>query len=111
MKIHRLDHVGFIVQDLAAAKEFFLDLGLEVQGETGLESELLDAVTGLKNTKTEVIMLRPRARGDYRGVSGEHCTTRSHTAAAAAMTTEIHIANRPIATPPAMSSSGRTINR
>lgn len=58
MKIHRLDHVGIIVQDLAAAKEFFLDLGLEVQGEMGLESELLDAVTGLKDAKTEVVMLQ-----------------------------------------------------
>ncbi len=58
MKIHRLDHVGIIVEDLAAAKQFFLDLGLEVQGEMGLESELLDAVTGLKNAKTEVVMMQ-----------------------------------------------------
>ncbi len=58
MKIHRLDHVGIIVQDLAAAKAFFLDLGLTVQGEMGLESELLDKVTGLKNAKTEMVMLQ-----------------------------------------------------
>lgn len=32
MKIHRIDHVGVIVNDLSAAKEFFLDFGLEVQG-------------------------------------------------------------------------------
>ncbi len=58
MKIHRIDHIGIIVEDLAAAKEFFLELGLEIEGEMGLESELLDAVTGLKNAKTEVVMLR-----------------------------------------------------
>ena len=58
MRIHRLDHVGVIVEDLAAAKEFFLDMGLEVQGEVGLESELLDAVTGLKNAKTEMVMMQ-----------------------------------------------------
>jgi catechol 2,3-dioxygenase-like lactoylglutathione lyase family enzyme len=58
MKIHRLDHVGIIVQDLDSAKEFFLDLGLTVQGEMGLESELLDAVTGLKSAKTEVVMMQ-----------------------------------------------------
>ena len=58
MKIHRLDHVGINVEDLAAAKQFFLDLGLEVQGEMGLESELLDAVTGLKNAKTEMVMMQ-----------------------------------------------------
>ena len=46
------------MQNLAAAKEFFLDLGLEVQGEMGLESELLDAVTGLKNAKTEMVMMQ-----------------------------------------------------
>jgi hypothetical protein len=37
MKIHRIDHVGVVVTDLAAAKAFFLDLGLEVQGELELE--------------------------------------------------------------------------
>ena len=58
MKIHRLDHVGAIVQDLPAAKAFFLDLGLEVQGEMGLESKLLDAVTGLKNAKTKMVMMQ-----------------------------------------------------
>lgn len=58
MKILRLDHVGINVVDLAAAKEFFLDLGLKVQGEAGLESDLLDAVTGFRNAKTEMIMLQ-----------------------------------------------------
>lgn len=58
MKIHRIDHIGIIVEDLAAAKAFFLDLGLTVQGEIGLESELLDAVTGLKNAKTEMVMMQ-----------------------------------------------------
>jgi catechol 2,3-dioxygenase-like lactoylglutathione lyase family enzyme len=58
MKIHRLDHVGINVEDLAAAKEFFLNLGLEVQGEMRLESELLDVVTRLKNAKTEMVMMR-----------------------------------------------------
>lgn len=58
MKIHRLDHVGIVVEDLATAKEFFLDLGLGVQGEMGLESELLDRVTGLKNAKTEMVMMQ-----------------------------------------------------
>jgi hypothetical protein len=31
MKIHRIDHVGIIVNDLPAAKVFFLDFSLEVQ--------------------------------------------------------------------------------
>ena len=58
MNIQRIDHVGIIVEDLAAATAFFLDLGLTVQGEMGLESELLDAVTDLKNAKTKVVMLQ-----------------------------------------------------
>ena len=33
MKVHRIDHVGIIVNDLPAAKAFFLDLGLEMMGE------------------------------------------------------------------------------
>ena len=32
MTIQRMDHVGIVVDDLAAAIEFFLELGLEVQG-------------------------------------------------------------------------------
>lgn len=57
MKIHRIDHVSVIVRDLAAAKAFFLDLGLEVQGEGELEGELLDQVTGLNDAKTALVML------------------------------------------------------
>jgi catechol-2,3-dioxygenase len=33
IKIHRIDHVSIIVNDLSAAKAFFLDLGLEMMGE------------------------------------------------------------------------------
>jgi hypothetical protein len=33
MKIHRIDHVGLIVNDLPAAKVFFLDFSLEVQAQ------------------------------------------------------------------------------
>ncbi len=34
MKVHRIDHVGMVVNDLPAAITFFLDLGLIVLGET-----------------------------------------------------------------------------
>ena len=47
MDIRRIDHVGIIVEDLPAAKAFFLDLGLEVQGEGELEGEWLDQIVGL----------------------------------------------------------------
>jgi catechol 2,3-dioxygenase-like lactoylglutathione lyase family enzyme len=32
-----MDHVGIVVDDLAAAKAFFEELGLELQGEASVE--------------------------------------------------------------------------
>ena len=58
MKVHRIDHVGIIVKDLAAAKAFFLDFGLELQGEGELEGEWLDKIVGLNNVKDAYAMLR-----------------------------------------------------
>ena len=58
MKIHRIDHVGVIVNDLSAAIAFFLDLGLEVQGEGALEGAWLDRIVGLSNVRTAFAMLR-----------------------------------------------------
>ena len=58
MKIHKIDHVGIIVNDLAAAKAFFLDFGLELQGEGELEGEWLDKIVGLKDVKDAYAFLR-----------------------------------------------------
>ncbi len=58
MKVRRIDHVGIIVNDLPAAKAFFLDLGLEMMGEGEVEGELVERVTGLQNAKAEIVMLR-----------------------------------------------------
>jgi catechol 2,3-dioxygenase-like lactoylglutathione lyase family enzyme len=58
MKIQRIDHVGITVNDLAAAKEFFLDLGLELQAEFSMEGAWLDKIVGLKGVKTENVMLQ-----------------------------------------------------
>ena len=59
MKIHRIDHIGINVNDLDAAKAFFLDFGLVVLGEAEMEGELLDKVTGLDHAKTEFVMMGP----------------------------------------------------
>ncbi|MGB8189050.1 MAG: VOC family protein [Nitrososphaeraceae archaeon] len=58
MKVHRIDHVGIIVKDLAAAKAFFLDFGLELQGEGELEGQWLDKIVELNNVKDAYAMLR-----------------------------------------------------
>jgi catechol 2,3-dioxygenase-like lactoylglutathione lyase family enzyme len=57
MKINRIDHVGVNVNDLAAAKAFFLDLGLEVQGEWEMDGELLNQVVGLNDVKVSCVAL------------------------------------------------------
>lgn len=58
MKIHKIDHVGIVVNDLSAAKEFFLDLGFELEGEAPVEGEWVDRVVGLKDVKAEIVMLQ-----------------------------------------------------
>lgn len=57
MKIYRIDHVGIIVQDLPAAKAFFLDFGLEMLGEGEVEGEWVERVIGLQDVMNEVVML------------------------------------------------------
>ena len=58
MKIQAMDHVGIIVNDLAAAKAFFLDLGLDVLGEWEVEGEpVVERVIGLDNVKNAAVML------------------------------------------------------
>ena len=57
MKV-QLDHVGIVVNDLAAAKAFFLELGLELEGEQELEGEWLDETIGLKGVKDVLAFLR-----------------------------------------------------
>jgi catechol 2,3-dioxygenase-like lactoylglutathione lyase family enzyme len=58
MKLHRIDHVGIVVNDLPAAKAFFLDFGLEVLGEGNVEGEWVDRVVGLHDVKVAYVMLR-----------------------------------------------------
>jgi len=47
MTIQRMEHVGIVVDDLAAATEFFVELGLELQGEGPVEGRWVDRVVGL----------------------------------------------------------------
>ena len=48
MTIQRMDHVGIVVDDLAAATEFFVELGLVLQGEGPVEGRWVDRVVGLE---------------------------------------------------------------
>jgi catechol 2,3-dioxygenase-like lactoylglutathione lyase family enzyme len=58
IKINRIDHVGINVNDLSAAKAFFLDLGLEVQEEGELKGEWLDQIAGLSDVETAFVFMR-----------------------------------------------------
>ena len=58
MTVHRLDHVGVVVEDLPAAIEFFVELGLELEGETTVEGEFPDRLIGLEGVRADIAMLR-----------------------------------------------------
>jgi catechol 2,3-dioxygenase-like lactoylglutathione lyase family enzyme len=49
--------VGIVVDDLAAAAEFFVELGLERVGEGPVEGDFVDRVVGLQGVRSEIVML------------------------------------------------------
>jgi catechol 2,3-dioxygenase-like lactoylglutathione lyase family enzyme len=53
-----MDHVGIVVDDLAAATEFFAELGLELQGEGAVEGRWVDRVVGLDRVRTQLAMMQ-----------------------------------------------------
>jgi catechol 2,3-dioxygenase-like lactoylglutathione lyase family enzyme len=57
MTIQRMDHVGIVVDDLAAAKAFFVELGLEPQGEGSVEGDWVDRIVGLEGVRSELAMM------------------------------------------------------
>jgi catechol 2,3-dioxygenase-like lactoylglutathione lyase family enzyme len=57
-RIRRFDHVGITVADLDTVSAFFAQLGLEVEGRTFLEGDFLDAVIGIPDARTEIVLLR-----------------------------------------------------
>jgi catechol 2,3-dioxygenase-like lactoylglutathione lyase family enzyme len=56
--IHRLDNVLIVVDDLEAAKAFFTELGMELEGETQVEGPWVDATIGLEDVRAEIAMMR-----------------------------------------------------
>ena len=59
-----MDHVGIVVDDLAAATEFFAELGLVLQGEGPVEGRWVDRVVGLEGVRADIaIMQTPDGNG------------------------------------------------
>ncbi len=55
----RFDHIGITVRDLRAVTDFFVGLGLAVQGSRmEVQGEFLDTVIGIPDSHTEIVMLR-----------------------------------------------------
>jgi catechol 2,3-dioxygenase-like lactoylglutathione lyase family enzyme len=57
MTIQRMEHVGIVVDDLAAATAFFVELGLKLQGEGPVEGGWVDRVVGLEGVRAEIAMV------------------------------------------------------
>ncbi|XSG76697.1 VOC family protein [Herpetosiphon llansteffanensis] len=58
MALQRMDNVLIVVNDLAAAKAFFIALGMELEGEMPLAGPWVDQVVGLEHVECEIAMLR-----------------------------------------------------
>jgi catechol 2,3-dioxygenase-like lactoylglutathione lyase family enzyme len=53
-----MDNVGIVVEDLDVAIAFFVELGLELEGRATIEGEWSGRVTGLRDQRVEIAMLR-----------------------------------------------------
>ena len=79
-----MDHVGIVVDDLAAATEFFVELGLVLQGEGSVEGRVVDRIVGLEGVRTDVAFMQiPDGHGRLELIKfhspadqGDNCTRR-----------------------------------
>ena len=58
MTIRRMDNVLLVVDDLEAAKAFFVELGMELEGETTVEGPSVDRLIGLQNVRATLALMR-----------------------------------------------------
>jgi len=58
MTIQRMDHVGIVVDDLKAAIAFFVELGMEVEGEMPVEGRWVDRVVAIDHVRVDIAMMR-----------------------------------------------------
>src|SRR5204863_8421504 len=58
MTLQRMDNVLIVVEDLEAAKAFFAELGMELEGETQVEGPWADSTVGLEGVRADIAMLR-----------------------------------------------------
>jgi catechol 2,3-dioxygenase-like lactoylglutathione lyase family enzyme len=58
MTLKRMDNVLIVVDDLEAAKAFFVELGMELEGETSVEGPSVDSLIGLKDVRATLALMR-----------------------------------------------------
>src|SRR5437660_3781481 len=58
MTLKRMDNVLIVVDDLEAAKAFFIELGLKLEGETTVEGPSVGSLIGLKDVRATLAMMR-----------------------------------------------------
>jgi catechol 2,3-dioxygenase-like lactoylglutathione lyase family enzyme len=58
MTLQRMDNVLIVVEDLEAAKAFFAELGMELEGETTVEGDWVGRVIGLDDVRADITMMR-----------------------------------------------------
>jgi catechol 2,3-dioxygenase-like lactoylglutathione lyase family enzyme len=58
MSVKRMDHAGIVVEDLQAAIAFFVELGLELEGQATVEGEWADRLIGVDGVRTDIAMLK-----------------------------------------------------
>ncbi len=58
MTLKRMDNILIVVDDLEAAKAFFIELGMELEGETTVEGPSVDSLIGLKDVRATLALMR-----------------------------------------------------
>jgi catechol 2,3-dioxygenase-like lactoylglutathione lyase family enzyme len=58
MAIQRMEHIGVVVDDLDAAVEFFVALGLELEGEMSVEGAWVDRIVGLEDIQVDAAIVQ-----------------------------------------------------
>jgi catechol 2,3-dioxygenase-like lactoylglutathione lyase family enzyme len=58
MTLQRMDNVLIVVEDIEAAKAFFVELGMELEGDATLEGPWVDQTVGLDGVRADITMLR-----------------------------------------------------
>ena len=58
MPVQQMHHVSVVVDDLEAAKAFFVELGMELEDEAPVEGDWVDRINALDGVRVDIAMMR-----------------------------------------------------